>query len=71
MDFLKFHINGKPILVRRDLIYGVIPPNQKGKKYALATADEHLDGEVDESFEDIEEALNLIDVEIMDVANND
>ena len=69
MDFLKFHVNGKPFLVRRDMIYGVIPP-LKGKGYLLSTADESLDLQVDETFEEIEEELNLIEVEIQDVAND-
>jgi hypothetical protein len=69
MDFLQLTVNGKPALFRIAMINGVIPP-LKGKGTLIVSGDQELTLQVDESFEEICEALNALEVEILECAND-
>lgn len=68
MDFILFHHRGKPNLIRTDSIMMVRAP-LKGEKYLIVTSnDESI--EVDESFKDIADSLQEMDLEVVEVAND-
>lgn len=69
MDFLKLHHKGKPFIVSLNGLNGAIPAI-KGDKYVLVHDDENMCREFDESFDDLMEAMTVLEVEIMDIAND-
>jgi hypothetical protein len=77
MDFLKLHIKGRPALWRLNSIEGVLPATDAKGKYLkgsyVVSNMEGMSQHVDETMEEIEEALAFYEVEIegIEVANED
>lgn len=77
MDFLKLHIKGKPALWRLGSIEGVLPATDTKGKYLkgsfVVSNMEGMSQHVDETLEEIEEALAFYEVEIegIEVANDE
>lgn len=77
MDFLKLTIKGKPSLFRLTSIEGVLPATDpKGKTLPgafIVSSMEGMSQHVEETVEQVEEALTFYEVEIegIDVANDE
>jgi hypothetical protein len=76
MDFLKLHINGKPALFKIHSIEGIIPAldgktnKPKANKCVVVSNMEGMTHEVDETFDEVFEALTAMELEIIEFAND-